>query len=524
MSNQTMQTNGTVKITGPDDVRNKLVTASFISPVSSGGNPWSPEDVDKMEIMNVKEYKQVVNACRFFYRRDPLASAVINKLVDISINDITFNTNGLTANEMRIFEGIEPALVEFAEAMALEYLISGLVIPEVSYTAVTKDDLKVLGIKKYEALTLPTSMWLRDPETITIKSPLIGDEVSYYVNIPDEVIFFVMNNGKYPDGTIDKDLYNKLKVEYPAFISTIKAGSRVVLLDNDNVFRRRVLTDSPYPTPYLYPALEALKHKRNLRRMDYAIAARVIGAIQLFRLGNDEFPVTEGDEDTFDFIKSQMLWRESNNKDVERIYQLFANHTLDISWVVPPADALLDDTKYVNVNKDIIYALGMPQILIVGETERSASGGTNELALFSPERTMEAFRRKIVTVLNEICFEVSKYNRLKSAPTVEFRPLNLVKYADFVRGLLSLFDTKNVSRKSIAEFFGYNWEDEVNRLSDEEKIMKDLGLVEEPEEPEPVNDNPDMANSPKNNKLEPVKERLKPGTNVRPKVNLETEE
>ena len=56
----------------------------------------------------------------------------------------------------------------------------------------------------------------------------------------------------------------------------------------------------------MYPALEPLKHKRNIRRMDYSIASRVISAIQLIKLGNDDFPVTEDDEDAFKAGKASL--------------------------------------------------------------------------------------------------------------------------------------------------------------------------------------------------------------------------
>ena len=39
--------------------------STFITPVSTDGNAWTPEDVDKMDISTSKKYKEVVDDCRF---------------------------------------------------------------------------------------------------------------------------------------------------------------------------------------------------------------------------------------------------------------------------------------------------------------------------------------------------------------------------------------------------------------------------------------------------------------------------
>ena len=131
---------------------------------------------------------------------------------------------------------------------------------------------------------------------LKIKLGPFSDKPSYFIKVPDEIIFFIQNNGKYPDGTEDKKAFEILKSYYPEFVSQVKAGVREIPVENpDLVIRRKPQPDTQYPVPYLSPTLESLKHKRNLRRMDYALAARVIGAIQLFRLGNDTFPVTPED-------------------------------------------------------------------------------------------------------------------------------------------------------------------------------------------------------------------------------------
>lgn len=485
------------KETNEQDVE-KLITAisATLTPLgtyNSTSNPWMPDDVDKLEKTNkLNTYRKIVEACRFFYRKDPLSATTINKLVEIGITDLEITQSTLSENEYRIFTAIKPKLKEFAENMAHEFLLTGLVVPEVQFTSVTKEQLKYYDIKKYNTLTLPTAMWLRDAETITIEYSMLGPELSYYVQIPQELIHFIQSGGTYPDGNRDSALFQKLQILYPEFISEVLEGSTKVLLHNDLIFRRKPQTDTPYPIPYLESALESLYHKRNLRRMDYSIAARVIGAILLFRLGDKDFPLTEENRDELEELKSQIFWRDGMGKNVERIFQLFSNHTLQIDWIMPDTNALLADAKYKDINQEIIFSLGFPRILITGESERTGTSDP-QFAMMSPMKTMETFRDNIVSVLQYVINEVARQNNLKYTPVISFKPINLVAFKDFFDALNSLYTGGNVSRQTFAEFIGVNWEDEMYKKEEENKLLKEKQLGEFA--PQPFSNQPTIPNS-----------------------------
>ena len=441
-------------------------------------NPWSSSTVDKMEVLDLDTFEELVNACRFFYRYDSLVSTVVDKMTEIGINSIEFDKSQLTENEKKVMDNLVPKLKEFGEEMSLEYLISGLVVPEIKYAPVSRKELQEWKIKRYDTLTLPVYMWLRDPTTIKINDSLGITEPSYFYKIPEDLVYFIQNEGKYKDGTKDYELYRELLAYYPEFVEAVRENERYILLENDLIIRRNVITDSPYPTPYLTPVLEPLKHKRNLRRMDYSIASRVITAIQLFRLGSDDFPVTEDQEETFEDLRQQMYHRYSTNDDIEKVFQLFANHTLQIDWIMPPVEALLDETKYKEVNDDIIFGLGFPRILITGETSRSGTSNS-EYATMSPVRTMENIREKILTVLRDIIYNVWEKNNFRTeVPSIKFEPINLVSFRDLMEGLTNLYDSGNLSRTHHAKAFGYDLDEEFRLKEDENKAMKEMGLDE----------------------------------------------
>lgn len=449
---------------------------SFMRTVS--GDNWSPDGVDKLEVLNLKKYKEIVEQCRFFYRRDPIASTVLNKLIEIGITNLIFDKGSLSDNEFRIYLGVRDKLQDFAEECALEYLITGMVIPEVEYEAVNKEDLMDMKIKKHTALSLPTSMWVRDSGTIKINTPFVElDNPSFFVTVPEELVIFIQNKGMYPDGTEDYDLYRRILKHFPEFVNLVNKGETEILLENDYILRRKVQPDSPYPAPYLYPTLESLKHKRNMRRMDYSIAARVISAIMLIRLGNDEFPILEDEEDAFDDLKEQMFWRNSGQKDLERIFQLFANHTVEIEWIFPPADILLDESKYAEVNQDIFFSLGFPRVLTTGESQKTGTSDP-EFSSLSPVKTMENLQRKILFILQGVVKEIAKLNKLKNYPEIRFSNINLHTFNDFVQGMSSLYESGSLSRSSYVEAFGYNLVEELKKLKVEMALYKQYGLPE----------------------------------------------
>ena len=214
----------------PTRLAGTLSNLFSISSTIAGDNPWTAEDVDKFAGKDVtKEYREIVDSCRFFYRKDPIASVVLNKMSEIAITELRLIKGKTPVNQLRVYESLLDDLQDYAEDAALEYLISGLIVPEVDFTTVTKKELTLRGIKSLQSLRLPTSMWLRDPKTIIINSPLVAGIPSYYLEIPEDIKFFIKNGGKYDDGTEDKELYLEIVKLYPDFVTAILNNETKIL-------------------------------------------------------------------------------------------------------------------------------------------------------------------------------------------------------------------------------------------------------------------------------------------------------
>lgn len=440
---------------------------------STTTNPWTDARKSMDKPYDFDKFVETANLCRFFYRTEPVVSTVINKLVEIGINDLVFSKNKLSDNEFRVFKALKPRLLEFAEQMAQEFLLSGLVVPEVGYRKINdKNFIFSLGVKKYSSLTLPDSLSVRDPRTIKIYTYWLSDKPSYFIKIPDDVIAFVRNKGKFSDGKEDKELYDLLKKFYPEFVKQIEAGENEVPLENDFILRRKYTSDNPYPIPYISSSLDALQHKRKLRRMDYSLIDKVISAILHVKVGSDEFPLTDSPEDveSLNELRAQLRMRGNSEQLMERIFQLLTNHTVSLEWIFPNADILRDTDKYSDINQEILFGLGFPRVLITGEAARTGTSDP-ELAMIAPIKTMENFRSKIIEVIRNICVEVAIRNNFKSAPQVEFKTLNLHNFKDFIEGLSKLYDTSSLSRTDLARIYGIDFLEQLEKLEQENKEL-----------------------------------------------------
>ena len=464
-------------------------------------NPWTDAKLSMNKPYDFDKFVETTSLCRFFYRTEPVVSTVVNKLVEIGINDLVFSKNKLSDNEFRVYKAIKPRLLEFAEQMAQEYLLSGLVVPEVGWGTINdKEFIFSLGVKKLSSLTLPDSMWVRDPKSIKIFTFLLGDKPTYFVKIPNEVVQFVRTGGKMPDGTEQKELFELIKDYYPEFVKAVNEGKTEIPLFNENVIRRKFTSDNPYPISYVTSSLDALQHKRKLRRMDYTLIDKVITAIFHVKVGSDNFPVSESPEDQelLDDLNTQLRLRGNSEQLLERVFQLVTNHTVELSWVFPDVDLLLDNKKYEDINQEILFGLGFPRVLITGESQRTGTSDP-ELAMLAPVKTMENFRSKIIEVIRDICTKVAIENGFRNAPSVEFKALSLHNFADFINGLSKLYDASALSRTDLAKIYGFDFMEQVDKLEVENTELTNRGLPTFGPTPFGSNQMPQGANgNPKN--------------------------
>lgn len=441
--------------------------------------PWRASSKG-LDFTKYEHFKNTIRDCRFYYRYDSFGGTVVDRMVDLSINDlIVVPDPKSTPTEIETFNAVKKDLLEFLKLCAMEYLTTGLVVPDVTFARLTSDALRDKKISRLPSLMYPTELSLKNSAMIEIRDPILGSKQSYFLRISDEMRAFIQNGGVYPDQTKDIDLYNRLATLFPELVKQIKAGNDKILIEDELIIRGKTLKDSPYPIPYMARALEAMQHKRNLRKADYSVAARVINAILHVKIGDKDFPLTEDQGALVQDLQAKLKYNKTlSNDDLERVFALFTNHVVSLEWVFPNVEALLDGAKFDSINEDILISLGFPRILLTGETQRSFSSDPN-MATLAPTETMRRIRDVLMKIIDKVYMELHNLNSaIKTVPEVEFAPISLLSLDNFYEGIKELYQAGNLSRRSYTESFGFVYNEELDRMELEEAELEKRGLDE----------------------------------------------
>ena len=455
-------------------------------------NPWVP---DGSFTNDDKRYHELVRLSRFYYRNDPFVSAVINRIAEVGATEVIIDQGNLTDNEYALLEYVKIRLQHYLKNAIRELLLSGLLYTEVTFKDVDSSYLRRIGVRYKIGAQLPSSISFRNPENLYLRSVTSPEDVVYFYKIPERLKDFILSDGVWPDTfEQDKETFRFLKEKYPKLVKAVKEGKdKLQIYPKYEVVRLNTSPDTTYPTPYLAPILPLLRHKRNLRRMDYALAARAIISILHIKVGNDEFPVTKDDEDVLDELRNEFAIPACRQPgDYERIFQLFTNHTVDINWIVPPLEALLNSDKYENVNDEILIGLGFPRSMLVGETKRSQAGNA-DISNAIVKTILHTIRNDVIIVIRQIIHDIIKLNGFRGRPSgIRLAPFNLVKFGEMVEALRDLYETGNISRDTYLSVIGASFKEEAVKMLQEQEFIKEHNLREYapvPYSPQPESDN-----------------------------------
>jgi len=417
-----------------------------------------------------REYHQVVRMCYDFYQRGGIVSTVVNRLAEFTVTEIRNGQRETNDEVNAYFEALlhdKPArFMRFIRQMALEYFLTGMVLPRVDWTEIKGEDISS-DLKKSKTYVFPR-FDLYPPLLIEARWAGWGQK-TYWLKLPEKDLRMIRSRG----GRIkEQQLKYKSWVEnYPAFVSLVTSGADSVKLNDVDPILRKEVSISPYPTPYLFPVLEPLIFKQQLRRMDFAVASRVINAILLIKEGDENFPLTAENSENLDKLKEQILARAGNPLQMERLFMLFTNHTTTLEWITPDLDALLSQDKYRQVNEELEDGLGFTGILLTGESRQAQA---SEVSTWAIQPQMEEFRSMVIEWTTDLYEEAKKLNKFSKVPAPKFIPIKLQDYVKTAAVFATLFGEGNVSRTTRDEMAGINLETETELMKDEQKLLKGL--------------------------------------------------
>ncbi len=419
-------------------------------------------------------YHELIRFCRYFFETDTIARTVLNRMVDMAVTDLQNEyTDSVDTTVKTYFDAVAERLQPYLETIALEYLVNGIAVPEVTYTTVMLNKLdRSLGRKRVQ---VPDSVWVRNASNLRLKRRPTGYERSIYLEIPPEDVTFIEQKGKRPDGTDDVEGYRELVKAYPEYVKAVLKGQRLFLLPEAFPIYGDLLSHSDYPIPYLKNALKAMQHKEYLKLMDQTIVSRSIELIRQVKVGSDVFPATDDD---LSYTKVAMAEAAASG---DRVFNLFTNHTVDIKWILPPLDALLSDVKYVEPNAEIFLALGFPRVLTVGESLRSNSSDSR-IASLGPLSKLHRMRSKILRWVEHVYEKLAELNNFPAYPKPEFSPVQFQDMTALTQFAIQAQQAGAISKDVIAQMYGSTYQKELEKIQ-QESLADDSTGPETPEEP-----------------------------------------
>jgi hypothetical protein len=429
-----------------------------------------------------KDYHQVVRMCYDFYQRGGIVATVVNRLAEFTITEIR-NGQRDTSDEINAYYSAllrkNPSrLMRFLRQMALEYYLTGMVLPKVDWEEKTGAEISP-DLRKSKVYEFP-SFDLYPPLLVDVRWAGWGQK-SFWLKIPEKDIRLIRNRGSRIKEQQLK--YQQWADNYPSFVNMIINGADSYEIKDSDPILRKEISISPYPTPYLFPVLEPLIFKQQLRRMDFAVASRVINAILLVKEGSDDFPLTEENSGNLDKLKEQIQARAGNPLLMERLFMLFTNHTTSLEWITPDIGALLNRDKYQQINEELEDGLGFTTVLLTGESRQAQA---SEVSTWAIQPQMEEFRSMAIEWMTDLYKEAKDRNSFSKVPAPKFTPIKLQDYVKTAAVFAALFGEGNVSRTTRDEMAGIDLETETELMKDEQKLLKGLpAFVPTPYSPAP---------------------------------------
>lgn len=426
-----------------------------------------------------REYHAVIQMCYDFYQRGGIVTTVVNRLTEMAMTQITNGQRKTTDEANTYFNSVlhrgPSRLNRFIHTAALEYFLSGMVLPRVDWVEIEGQELnpKLKAGRKYWVPKVD----LYPPNLIRVDWAGWGEK-QYYLKIPEKDARNIRNAAKIKDQQLKKK-YRMWQEQYPTVFEAVQNGEKEILLETDAILRKEV-SFTQYPTPFLFNILEVLVHKQQLRRMDYAVAARIITAILLVQEGSDEFPITEETRGNLDALKQQIAWYSKHPEAMQRLFPLFSNHTTKMTWIQPDVQALLDQEKYRQVNEEISEGLGFAKILVTGESRNAQA---SEVSTWAIQPMMEELREMIMEWLGPVYEQAAELNGFRQVPEPAFTPIRLQDFIKTAAVFAQAFKEGNISRTTRDQMMGIDFKAELELMKDEREHMDEL---------EDVDDWPDM--------------------------------
>lgn len=244
-----------------------------------------------------------------------------------------------------------------------------------------------------------------------------------------------------------------------------------------------------WAVPFCFPALQALSFKDCLRNMEMKACQSVINSIFLFKLGNIEKGMPAEDEHFERLADMLQMPGQALN--------ILWNEAITAEVIQADVKGIFDTNKHDSADRDILTALGVPEVLIGG---KGGNFSNSYVAVATVLERLESYRNKVYDwVMGELKI-IADAMGFQKLPTVRFGNTSLKDDKAYQAFLTNLYDRNVLSADSLLREANTTVEIEAAKLAEEAKmrsknILEPRGpFIKEPKPPGAAGSKPKKGN------------------------------
>lgn len=271
-------------------------------------------------------------------------------------------------------------------------------------------------------------------------------------------------------GTTEVNLPKEFQARIQAYTGPGAGYSAEVKLSNEEIS----VIQAPgkwdwfdWAVPFCFPALRALNFKDCLRNMEMKACQSVINSIFLFKLGNIKDGLPAEDEHFERLADMLQMPGQALN--------ILWNEAIEAEVIQADVKGIFDTGKHDSADRDILQALGVPDVLLGG---KGGNFSNSYIAVAAVLERLESYRNKVQDWLMGEMKVIADAMGFQKLPTVKFGRTSLKDEKAYQVFLTSLYDRGILSADTLLSEANTEAEVEANKMKEEKKKYREKDIFE----------------------------------------------
>lgn len=221
-----------------------------------------------------------------------------------------------------------------------------------------------------------------------------------------------------------------------------------------------------WAVPFVFPCLRALYYKDCLRTMEIRACQSIINAVFLYKLGNlkDGFPA---EDEHFERLADMLQMPGS-------VMNILWNDQISCEVVQPKSDGIFDIDKHDSADRDIMTALGVPEVLVGG---KGGNFSNSYIAVATVLERLESYRNQVSDWLMGELKIIADAMGFQKLPTIRFGRTSLQDEKAYQAFITGLYDRNIMSADTVLREVDTDVETEAAKMK-EENAIREEGVLE----------------------------------------------